>query len=262
MDYKDTVLPILRESREMLLSQWGTAEVVAQKDESAVNVVTELDKKVETFVSGKLKAVYPEIEFVGEEFGGNRSAGKLWLMDPIDGTGHYIRGLPFCTSMIALVENGKVIFSAIYDFINDDMYWAQKGQGAYKNEVGLKVSSRSLKQSYIGWETHLDKEENLKIFHELRKRSILIKTVASGWEYAMIASGKLDARVAFDPHGKDYDFAPGALLVMEAGGKVVNLYSDQYDYRNTNFIAANEIIFKELTEGPEALFPIKGFINK
>jgi myo-inositol-1(or 4)-monophosphatase len=201
MNYKDKVLPIIRETREMLLSQWGKAEIIAHKDESAVNVVTELDNKVEKFVSSKLQVLYPDIGFVGEEFGGDRTADKFWLMDPIDGTGLYIRGLPFCTSMIALIENEIVVFSAIYDFVNDDMYWATKGMGAFKNDFKLNVSSRSLKQSYIGWETRLDKEENVKIFNELRKNSILFKTVCSGWEYAMIASGKLDARITFDPYG-------------------------------------------------------------
>ena len=244
MNYKNTVLPILRETREMLLSKWGSAKILSQKDDSATNVVTKIDQMVEKYVSKKLKNLYPEIEFVGEEFGGDRSAEKLWLMDPIDGTGHYIRGLPFCTSMIALIEHGQPIFSAIYDFVNDDMYWSEKGKGAYRNETRIKVSNRSLKQGYIGWESHLEKKENLKIFFELRKRSVLFKAVVAGWEYAMIASGKLDARIAFDPYGHDYDFAPGALLVMEAGGKVSNLDSRDYDYRKTDFIAANPIIYK------------------
>lgn len=178
-------------------------------------------------------------------------------MDPIDGTGHFVRGLPFCTSMIALIERGRVNFSAIYDFVNDHMYWAELGMGAFCNSERLKVSSRSLGQSYIGWESHLDKEENLQIFMELRNRAILFKAVVSGWEYAMIASGKLDARICFDPYGKDYDFAPGSLLVSEAGGVVANLGSNDYDYRNTNFIAANPVVFKELTEGHEALFPLQ-----
>ncbi len=241
----------------MLLAGWGSAEIVNRKDASAVNIVTDVDTKVETFVSGKLKVLYPDIEFVGEEFGGNRTAKKLWLMDPIDGTGHYIRGLPFCTSMIALIEEGIVTFSAIYDFINDDMYWAEKGNGAYKNDIELHVSKRSLAESYIGVETNVKKEENAKVLNELRNKSIVFQSISSGWEHAMVASGKLDARIMFDPYGQDYDFAPGALLVQEAGGKVANVYSKNYDYRNTSVIVANSVIYEELTSGPNALFPIK-----
>ena len=257
MKYKDQVLPIVKEAGELLLSQFGAVKNVIDKNGSAAGVVTEIDRQVEKFFADKLKSAYPEIGFVGEEFGGDKSKDKFWLVDPIDGTGCYVHGLPFCTSMLALIENGIVVFSVIYDFINDDMYWAEKGEGAYKNNSRIYVSNRSLKESYIGWETHLEKEENLKIFLELCHRSVLFKALNSGWEHAMVASGKLDARISFDPYGKDYDFAPGALLVMEAGGKVANIHSKDYDYRNSNIIVANPIIYKELTEGKNALFPIK-----
>lgn len=255
MNYSEKVLSILRQLRPMLLDHWGSAEIISQKDDSAVNVVTKLDIEVERIVSEHLRKIYPDIEFVGEEQGGNRDARRFWLMDPIDGTGHYIRGMPFCTTMIALIEDGQVNFSAIYDFVNDHMYWAERGKGAFRNNDRLHVSNRSLTQSYIGWETHLDKEENYRIYAELRKVAVLFKAVVAGWEFAMIASGKLDARVCFDAYGKDYDFAPGSLLVSEAGGVVANLNTNTYDYRNTNLIAANAIIYKELTFGNNALFP-------
>ena len=256
MNYQDRVLPILRETRSLLMSGWGNAAVTHQKTESAVSVTTKLDVELEQIVSAKLKAAYPDIEFVGEEMNGNRLAQRFWLMDPIDGTGIFIRGLPFCTTMLALIEEGQVIFSVIYDFINDIAYWAHKGQGAFRDKERLQVSNRSLRQAYTSWETHLDKDENKPIFYALRNRTALFKTLTAGWELAMIASGKLDARVTFDPYGSDYDFAPGALLVAEAGGVVANLGSKEYDYRNVNFIAANPIIYKELTEGLDAIFPL------
>jgi len=256
MDYENKVLPILKKTRNILISNWGVAEIVGQKNDSIVSIVTKTDIDVENFVSEELKRVYPEINFVGEESGGNRHSKKFWLMDPIDGTNHYVRGLPFCTSMVALIENNVIKFSAIYDFVNDHMYWAEKDKGAFRDGVKLAVSNRSLKNALIGWETHIDKEHNKKKIDGLYSKSILLKILSSGWEYAMIASGKIDARIAFDPYGHDYDFAPGALLVKEAGGVVANIGSGGYDFRNTDFIAANPIIYKELTGGPGALFPI------
>lgn len=255
MTYQDIVLPILRQNRELLLSGWGTAAVTHQKDESAVNVVTELDIAVEEHVSQELALAYPDIGFVGEEHGGDRTAERFWLMDPIDGTAHYIRGLPFSTSMLALIENGQVTFSAIYDFVQDDMYWAVRGGGAYRNEERLHVSDRSLAESYIGWESHIEHPENMELFMKIREKTILFKAVVAGWEYMMVASGKLDARITFDAYGKDYDFAPGSLLVSEAGGIVSNIGLDTFDYRNTSFIAANPRMYAELTEGPDAIFP-------
>ena len=245
----ESIIQILRETREILLPQWGKIDIAYQKDGSAHNIVTEMDIKVENVVKKKLFKLHSDIGFVGEESGGDRNVKKFWLMDAIDGTQRYVRGLPFCTTMIALVDDGKIVFSAIYDFINDNMYWAQKDKGAFCNDRRLHVSSRSLKDSYICWETHLEKEQNKKIFFDLLKRTHLVKTICAGWDFAMVADGKLDARICFDPYGKDYDFAPGCLLIMEAGGVVTNVGSDskKYDYRNVNFIAANLIINEELS---------------
>jgi myo-inositol-1(or 4)-monophosphatase len=248
MSYKNTVLPIIREVREMVLPHYGLADIVHKKSTAPSDVVTELDQKVEKFLKDRLAEIYPDIEFVGEEYGGNRDAKKFWLVDPIDGTGHYVRGLPFCSTMLALIEDGAVIFSAIYDFVSDNMYWAEKGKGAFMNETPIQVSSRSIENSYMFYETIYQKEKNQKKFAELASRFHLLKTISAGWEFAMIASGKMEGRISFDPWGKDYDFAPGTFLVSEAGGVVVNINSDKYDYRNTSNIACNKRVFDEISK--------------
>lgn len=107
----------------------------------------------------------------------------------------------------------------------------------------------------MGWETHISKPENLQTHLALSAKSSFFKSICAGTEFAMVAMGKLEGRVCFDPYGKDYDFAPGSLLVSEADGIVANIGSSDYDYTNLNFIAANPVVYKELTEGPEALFP-------
>lgn len=240
----------------MLLPQWGKAEIVKQKNPNGADVVTALDLEVEHFLSDRLRSIDPGITFAGEEYGGARTDERFWLCDPIDGTAHYVRGLPFCTVMLALIEKGKVTFSVVYDFLNDVVYHAERGKGAFRNDERIKVSTRTFGNAYFVWESHLEKQKNLDTFLKLYKKMIPVKTISAGWEFAMVASGKLEARVTFDPHGKDYDFASGSLLVEEAGGIVANLGTRTYDYRNTDFIAANPVVFKELTEGPDAVFPI------
>jgi len=227
------------------------------KSPMAYDVVTEIDIQVEHFLRDELSKTYPNIPFVGEETGGDRSAPVKWLCDPIDGTSYYVRGLPFCTTMLALIDSGEVIFSIIYDFVNDAIFHAQRGKGAFREQEPIHVSNRSLSGSYMSWETHIDKLENLETHLELKEHSSFFKTICAGWEFAMVAMGKLDGRICFDPYGKDYDFAPGSLLVQEAGGVVANLGTTTYDYTNLDFIAANPTIFKELTEGQDAIFPIE-----
>lgn len=243
---EEKVLPIIKNTRSITLPHFGKAEVLVRKSESAHDVVTELDQKVETYLKNELQKIYPDVGFVGEEFGGSRMVKKFWLVDPIDGTGLYLRGIPFCTTMLALVEDGEVIFGVIYDFVNDIVYHAEKGKGAYKNGTRIQVSDKEIKNSYIAWETHWDKSENMKKVVELRKISTLFKSLCNGYEYALIAEGKLEGKVVFDPYGGDYDFAAGTLLVAEAGGIVRNIGSEGYDYRNLNFIASNPAVHAEL----------------
>jgi len=255
--FSQSVVPLIHEVRDIVLPFYGNVETIRHKDDSGQNLVTELDEKVESFISTRLHKLYPSIQFVGEESGGDRTAERFWLLDPIDGTSHFIRGLPFCTTMLALIDGGEVVFSVIYDFVRNETYIAEKGKGATRDGIPIKVSNRSLRESYLCFEIQSGNSENDRIFSELQKNGVLFKTVNAGFEYAMVASGKLDARICFKPFGKDYDYAPGALLVKEAGGMVTNIGSNSYDYRNLDFIAANPLIYKELTEGEHPLFPIK-----
>lgn len=255
--FSQSVVPIIREVRDIVLPFFGNVEQIRHKDDSGQNLVTELDVKVESFVSNRLQKLYPSIQFVGEEGGGDRTAERFWLLDPIDGTSHFIRGLPFCTTMLALIDKGEVVFSVIYDFVRDEMYVAEKGMGATRNGIPIKVSERPLREAYVCWEIKQNKIENERLVRELGKKTILFDSINAGFEYAMVASGRLDARICFEPFGKDYDYSPGSLLVREAGGIVSNIGTTSFDYRNLNSISANPLIYKELTQGENALFPIK-----
>lgn len=255
--YSETVIPIIKRTRDITLPFFGKVEALKYKTEGEYDVVTKIDEEVEQFLKEELAKFYPDIAFVGEETGGDRTAKKYWIVDPVDGTLLYIRGLPFCTTMLALVENDEVIFSVIYDFVAGVVYHAEKGKGAYKDGVQIHVSKRAPSKSFICYETHLDKQKNLDIFIKLREFLVLFKVVCSGYEFAMIAEGKVEGKVCFDPWGKDYDFAPGSLLVTEAGGIVTNLYKTTYSISEYDFIAATPELHEKLTKGPDAIFPIR-----
>ena len=248
MSYKNTVLPIIRKTRAISLPSWGFCEIIDIKNAHPASIVTEIDGAVEGFLKKELSVIYPDIVFVGEEMGGNREAEKFWLVDPIDATGHYMRGLPFTTTMLALIDNGEVVFSVIYDFINDVVYWAEKGEGAYKNDERIHVSNRTLIESYVSVEIQSKEGKNDALIKKIDGKMGSFSSISAGWEFAMIACGKMDGRIMVDPFGKDYDFSPGSLLVREAGGIVTNLGVDTYDYRNTNCIIANPKVHAELSK--------------
>jgi myo-inositol-1(or 4)-monophosphatase len=245
-NFYSSVAPIVEEVGVELARNFGKAEIIAQKTGSPGDVVTELDRKTEKTVAERLNKLYPSIEFFGEEFGGNDKAERLWILDPIDGTAHFIRGIPFCTTQIALVEQGQITFSIIYNFVTKEMFSAQRGRGAKLNGVPIHVSDRPLKDAYVSFETRREKKENMEKFSKITNRCPILTTLNTGFEFGLVASGKIEARVAFDPYGYDWDFAPGSLLVSEAGGIVKNIGSDAYDYRNHNFIASNREVYEEL----------------
>lgn len=246
-----------QEAGKELIKHYGQVESEAKGDsgDEAGDIVTKLDRQTERFLSERFKAFDPTIGFRGEEFGVENEADITWLVDPIDGTSHFVRGLPFCTTMIALVENGRVVLSVINDFVRGETYWAVRGKGAFKDGKRIHVSDRPLNRAVLSFETKLDKPENIDIYLKVIKAAGgVVSTVNCGFEFSMVASGKLDARITKDPYGYDWDYAPGSLLVEEAGGIVKNHSSDSYDFTDHDYIAANPNVYTALTAGDSAIF--------
>lgn len=240
-----------------LIKHYGQVESEAKGESGdlAGDIVTKLDRQTETFLSEQFKKFDPTFGFRGEEFGVENQADIMWLVDPIDGTSHFVRGLPFCTTMIALVENGKVILSVINDFVRSETYWAVRGKGAFKDGERIHVSDRPLNQAVLSFETRLGKPENMDTYLKVQKAAGgLVSTINCGFEFVMVASGKLDARITKDPYGYDWDYAPGSLLVEEAGGVVKNHFSNSYDFTNHDYIAANPAVYSALTDGDNPIF--------
>jgi len=255
-DYRAVVEAVL-EAGELLAAQFGRLDPFRTKSEMPSDVVTTLDLSVEQLLAERLHVAYPDIGFVGEEFGITQEAERFWLVDPIDGTAHFVRGIPFCTTMVALIDGSEVIFSLIYDFVRKDLYLAEKGYGASLNGQALQVSHRTFNEAYLCVETNMEHHaEDIARFLALRKTCVLMETVNCGYEFALIASGKIEGRICMHPYGRDYDYAAGSLLIAEAGGIVTNIGLTTFDYRNHDFLATNKEVYAALTRGPEALFPL------
>lgn len=260
-DYAKSVLPILIQTRSMLMPMFGKATELARKSVDVASAVTAIDHAVENFLCDELKKTHPLITFAGEEFGGDRNAERFWLCDPIDGTFEFIRGLLGSTVMLALIETGQVTFGAIYDFVNDVVYHAQKGQGSFANGEKIIVSNRSIRDAYVLLETRLAERENLELFWRVNALAGAGVHTAetSGLELVRVACGKFDGRISFNGAGQDYDRAPGSIIVREAGGVVANIGTkdtEPFDYRISNYIAATPAVFRALTTGEKKFFPI------
>jgi fructose-1,6-bisphosphatase/inositol monophosphatase family enzyme len=246
MNYAQKVIPILRQAGDHLAKNYGKTAIFKQKKKLAASVLTKLDLSTEKYLKQQLEKEYPAIEFFGEEFGGKKQSGKFWLADPIDGTAHFVRGIPFCTTMLALIDDGQIIFCAIHDFVSNTTFHAQKNHGAKMNGRLVHVSNRGLKNAYLTYEINLNPRKNRELLVALTNQTMMFKTISCGFEFGLIAQGKIDGRISLDPFGDDWDYAPGALLIAEAGGVVRNIGKKDYDFTNHNFIAVNPTISKEL----------------
>ena len=235
---------IARSVRSKLMSQYGNIEALSKNDgDVATSVVTELDREIEHIFREKLLDFSVEVGFYGEETGRSGRKDLFWLVDPLDGTNYYIRGLPMCSSMISLIDNGQVVLAVIYDFLEDDVYSAIRGGGAFVNDQLISVSERSLANSLVTFESSLAQPPLLE---HLRGNASLVSYRASGYESILVASGKIEAKIGIEAFGGDWDYAPGSLLVEEAGGVVVNLGQSSYDYRNHSFIMSNKEFYKDI----------------
>lgn len=235
---------LLDELRPRLLEAQGSIEHKLKDDKT---VVTAMDMLVEERLRDCLAELDPGVGFGGEETGVNFDQKTFWLVDPIDGTDPFVRGLPFATTMLALIDNGEVIMSMIDNFALGEFYVAIKGQGASCNGHPIHVSDRSVDRAWVSLSARLDKQGVDGLYDALSRE---VKTMrrygGAGFEYTQVARGALDGRVMFNGYGFEWDCAPGTLLVQEAGGRVANLDSDAYNYRDFNHIAANPVIFDDL----------------
>jgi myo-inositol-1(or 4)-monophosphatase len=233
----------LQELRPTLLRGFGSIEHKLKDDKS---IVTEMDVMVERRLQAVMAELDPSIGFGGEETGLDLTQETFWLVDPIDGTECFTRGLPFSTNMICLIDNHQPVMSVIYNFFTDEYYLALKGKGATCNGHAIHVSNRPLERAYVIVTGNMKAAGAPYFVPELRPKVAGIpKLHASGCEAAYLASGGIDGAIVVGAKGP-WDFAAGSLLIREAGGRVENWGTTTYDYRDMHFVAGNPVLFDDL----------------
>lgn len=190
------------------------------------NVVSYVDKRAEQMIVDALAAYDSTIQFITEEE--TRSTTDLdgynWIIDPLDGTANFVHGVPHYSVSLALAKGKDLLAGVVYHIPKDEMYWAVKGEGAFKGEQRLKVSKLpSLNQSLLatGFPYYKFEEMSkyLKILEELMQNTHGLRRFGSAaLDLAYVAEGLYDG--FFEYNLNSYDMAAGILLLTEAGGKV------------------------------------------
>jgi fructose-1,6-bisphosphatase/inositol monophosphatase family enzyme len=214
----ELVVETFKGLRAELLESFGNIEHTNKADKTQV---TKLDVKVEGTLRNVLEDKYPDFGFQGEETGKHGVLEQYWLVDPIDGTSSFIRGLPFCTNMAALVDDGEVVAAVIYDFVRDVVYSAIKGEGAFLNGSKIEVNnSREAGNLFLYTLSGLSFETTKLELRKLGVRSYL-PAGAAGFCYMMLAAGRIDGVAVFDSATAVHDNAPGILIAKEAGAELM-----------------------------------------
>lgn len=215
----------MRGLREEIMAGYGQVDHEEKDDRT---VVTEIDKAVEQKIVDALLAEFPDIGVYGEEHGKQGSEERYWLIDPIDGTESYVRGLPGVTTIIGLVEDGEVTQSYIYDPVEDVLYSAYKGQGAFADEEEIHVSKRPINRAtiYVGSSTPLQRPE---IMRAIKDAGVFYVGLffGAGIKALYVATGKIEGNIYIEHGGHDWDHLPTRMLAEEAGAIFTELPNDQ-----------------------------------
>jgi myo-inositol-1(or 4)-monophosphatase len=207
------------------------------------DLVTVTDKKVESFIIQEIKTRYPEHDILGEETGrSGRSSRFLWIIDPIDGTTSFFHGQPFYGVSIALRQDDEIILGAVYAPVLDQLFHAQKGKGAFLNDLPINVSCTKkpidavMATGFACLRSGLE-NNNLVHFNKIVPQLRDIRRYGSAAiDLCYVACGKLDG--FWEMNLNVYDIAAGALMVKEAGGKITD-FSGGGDYPAKGILAAN-----------------------
>jgi len=212
--------------------------------------LTQTDGEIEDLVRQAVAQAFPNDAFLGEETGGEQQGAKrLWIVDPIDGTANFARGIAhFCISL-GLIVDGKPTVGAIYDPMRDELFWAVRGQGGYLNGTRLKVSSVALlNQSAVevGWNSRSPQSEFVQLVDRVAHAGAAFRRAGSGaLGLAYVAAGRSDAYIEL--HINSWDVAAGLLLVTEAGGVVNDFWTSDALRKGNAVLACNPALVAQVS---------------
>lgn len=215
--------------------------------------VSDADRAAEEIIRGHLSRARPRDAVLGEEFGAEGHGPRRWIIDPIDGTKNFVRGVPVWATLISLVDEGVPVVGVVSAPALSRRWWAARGTGAYTGRslaaaTRLRVSGvsslsdASLSYSSLeGWR----ERGNIREFLELTSDVWRTRAYGDFWSYMMVAEGSVD--LACEPELELYDMAALVPIVTEAGGTFTSLEGEAGPFGG-NALASNGLLHQEVLE--------------
>jgi myo-inositol-1(or 4)-monophosphatase len=213
---------VVREAGKLAYEYFTRRAQLEVEHKGMQDLVSVADRAVEDLIRARLRGAFPGDDLLGEEGGGTapNSGAGLWVIDPIDGTANFLRGMPYWSVALAYVIDGRVEIGATYDPVHDELFSARRGRDAQRNHEPLRVSSCDDPQRGIIGSTFTFKmgiERYLALLQGiLRAGSDHRRMGSTALMMCHVADGRLDACVT--GYCNSWDVIGGLLLVQEAGG--------------------------------------------
>ncbi len=249
----NVMIAAARKAARALARDFGEVENLQVSRKGPSDFVSSADMKAEKTLFEELSKARPGYGFVMEERGVVEGTDKTnrWLVDPLDGTTNFLHGIPHFAISIGLEREGVLVAGVIYNVVRDELFWAEKGAGAYLNDRRLRVAGRSDMREALfacgtpfhgktGHETAL-----AEIQRVIAKTAGVRRFGAAALDLAYVAAGRFDG--FWERNLSVWDIAAGAVLVREAGGAVNEI--DGGDFMKTGaVVAANPSLIAPLTQ--------------
>jgi len=245
----NVMMKTARKVGRALLKDFTEVEQLQVSAKGPGDFVSRADKRAEETIRNELMAARPSYGFLGEE--GTVIEGedptRRWIVDPLDGTTNFLHGLPHWAVSIGLEHKGQIVAGVIYDPVKDEMFYAEKGEGAWLNESRLRVSARhkmieSIFATGLPFGGRADLPETLKDLARLLPACAGVRRFGSAaLDLAYVAAGRYDG--FWERRLNAWDMAAGLVIVREAGGFVEPLREGGDILADGEVICGNEAIF-------------------
>jgi myo-inositol-1(or 4)-monophosphatase len=246
---KKLLLHAVREAGTLLMAKFESGILVEFNGKD--DLVTEADRQSEALIVKRIREQYPDHDILAEE--GNYDhleSDYRWIIDPLDGTTNYAHGFPWFAVSIALEINGRLELGAVYNPYVDELYFAERGAGAFLNDRFLQVSSvgileHSLLATGFAYNHKQCKANNYDFFTRFQKESQACRRPgAASLDLACVAAGRFDG--FWEMNLKPWDIAAGILLIEEAGGQVSDFDGQAMILGSLECLASNGLIHSEM----------------
>jgi myo-inositol-1(or 4)-monophosphatase len=250
---KKTLLRITRGAGAILMKYYGNLDNYDTKSRE-IDIVTVADKESEDYIIKEIIKKYPDHNILAEESGSGKKQESIfrWVIDPVDGTTNFAHTFPaFCVS-IGIQEGDKTVLAAVYNPYYNEMFFAEKGKGAFLNDHSIHVSrTKNLNKSIVITGFAYDRREKADYYLNYYKAFMMRchgirRTGSAALDMCSVACGRAEAY--YEENLKPWDTCAGWLIVEEAGGMVSDYSNRDFKIEKKQLLATNGLVHESMVE--------------